>query len=69
MPLMLEVPKKETFQLLQSLWGLWHLFLWLLLGKGFFGLSAMVNTVYLRFNAINRDTMKVNEKEQANLDA
>ncbi|KAK7930995.1 hypothetical protein PG985_001707 [Apiospora marii] len=32
MPLMLEVPKNETFHFLESIWGLWHMFLWLLFG-------------------------------------
>ncbi|KAJ8128537.1 hypothetical protein O1611_g5096 [Lasiodiplodia mahajangana] len=72
-PIMLEVPQKETFHLLQSIWGLWHILLWLIFGKGFIALSSMSTTIYVRTDAINKDTMEVknydSEEGRNNLDA
>ncbi|KAK8115447.1 choline dehydrogenase [Apiospora sp. TS-2023a] len=63
MPIMLEVPKRETFHLLESIWGLWYILLWVITGKGFLGLGAMSNTVYLRSDAIDRETMQVKDHD------
>ncbi|KAK8054418.1 choline dehydrogenase [Apiospora saccharicola] len=63
MPIMLEVPKKETFHLLESIWGLWYILLWIITGKGFLGLGAMSNTVYLRSDAIDEETMQVKDHD------
>ncbi|KAI1478786.1 putative GMC oxidoreductase [Daldinia eschscholtzii] len=35
-PIMLEIPRKETLHILETLWGIWHLLLWLFTGKGTF---------------------------------
>ncbi|KAK8036633.1 choline dehydrogenase [Apiospora phragmitis] len=68
MSIMLEVPKKENFHLLESIWGLWHILLWLLFGKGFLGLGSMSNSVYLRSGAINKETMQVKVHENEGKD-
>lgn len=54
MPIMLEVPS-----LLESIWGLWYILVWLLFGKGFLRLGAMSNTVYLHSDTIHKETMQV----------
>ncbi|KAK7991222.1 hypothetical protein PG988_000016 [Apiospora saccharicola] len=72
MPIMLEVPKRETFHLLESIWGLWYILLWIITGKGFLGLGAMSNTVYLRSDAIDEETMQAEDHDdegRTNLDA
>ncbi|KAI0189432.1 putative GMC oxidoreductase [Astrocystis sublimbata] len=58
-PVMLEVPKKETFHILQSIWGLWYLLLWLLFGKGHIGYTALTTTLFLRTTTIDRQTMRI----------
>ncbi|KID83939.1 choline dehydrogenase [Metarhizium guizhouense ARSEF 977] len=58
-PVMLQVLRKETFHILQSIWGLWHLLLWLLFGKGLVGFTAMTTTMYLHTDAIDKKTMHV----------
>ncbi|KAI1144953.1 putative GMC oxidoreductase [Nemania diffusa] len=72
-PIMLEVPPKETFHLLQSIWGLWHILLWLFFGKGLIALTSMSTTIYVRTDAIDRDTMEVknydSEEGRDNLDS
>ncbi|KAK8085893.1 choline dehydrogenase [Apiospora hydei] len=68
MPIMLEVPKKETFHLLESVWGLWHILIWLFSGKGFLGLGSMSNTVYLRSDAIDEETMQVKDHDDGGHD-
>ncbi|KAI0473339.1 putative GMC oxidoreductase [Xylariaceae sp. FL0804] len=71
-PIMLEVPKKETFHLLQSIWGVWHILLWLVIGKGLLSLTSMSTTIYVRTGAINKDTMEIRNRDEDghdNLDA
>ncbi|KAI1379874.1 putative GMC oxidoreductase [Hypoxylon crocopeplum] len=71
-PIMLEVPAKETFHLLETIWGIWHILLWLFFGKGLLSLSSMATTLYVRTGAINRSTMTIkthDEEGHNNLDA
>ncbi|KAK6953887.1 hypothetical protein Daesc_003849 [Daldinia eschscholtzii] len=71
-PIMLEVPRKETLHILETFWGIWHLLLWLFAGKGFFGLSSMSTSIYVRTGAIDKDTFQVKNYDEAghdNLDA
>ncbi|KAI0391446.1 putative GMC oxidoreductase [Xylariaceae sp. FL0594] len=58
-PIMLEVPKEETVHYLESIWGLWHILLWLLFGKGLVALSSMTTALYVHTKAIDKDTMEV----------
>ncbi|KAI0160816.1 hypothetical protein GGR57DRAFT_519722 [Xylariaceae sp. FL1272] len=58
-PVMLELPRNETFHLLQSIWGVWHLLLWLLFGKGFIGYTALTTSLFLHSSAIDKKTMCV----------
>lgn len=58
-PIMLEVPKNETFHVLESLWGLWHILLWLLFGKGLMSVTSMLGSFYIRTDAIDAKTMTV----------
>ncbi|KAI1774973.1 putative GMC oxidoreductase [Hypoxylon cercidicola] len=71
-PIMLEVPRKETFHILETIWGIWHLLLWLFVGKGLFGLTSISTTIYVRTGAIDKDTMQVKSRDEEghdNLDA
>jgi choline dehydrogenase-like flavoprotein len=52
--IMLEVPRKETFHIMQSIWGLWYIWLWLLFGKGLAGFTATTTTLYVRTDAIDK---------------
>ncbi|KAI1851831.1 hypothetical protein JX265_013188 [Neoarthrinium moseri] len=61
-PIMLEVPKNETLRFLQSLWGLWHLLLWLLLRRGLMRTSSVVNAIFLRSDLIDEKTMEITAK-------
>ncbi|OTB00281.1 putative GMC oxidoreductase [Hypoxylon sp. CI-4A] len=71
-PVMLEVPRKETFHILETLWGIWHILLWLLFGKGLMSLSSVSTALYIRTDAIDKDTMQVKSRDEDghdNLDA
>lgn len=60
---MLEVPKSETLGLLESIQGLWHLLLFIFLGKGLMGVSSTPKTAFVRTAAIDKETMQVNTTE------
>ncbi|KAI0891047.1 putative GMC oxidoreductase [Annulohypoxylon nitens] len=71
-PIMLEVPLHETLHILQTIWGVWYFLIWLLLGKGLFGLSSMSNSIFIRTGAIDQSTMQVadhDDEGRDNLDA
>lgn len=67
-PIMLEVPKNETFHVLESLWGLWHILLWLLFGKGLMSVTSMLGSFYIRTGAIDAKTMTVRAREEEGTD-
>ncbi|POS76991.1 hypothetical protein DHEL01_v204610 [Diaporthe helianthi] len=67
-PIMLELPKKETFHVLESIWGLWHMLLWLFVGKGLFAQTAMATAAYLRTGAIDPETMSVKARQEDGMD-
>ncbi|KAK8010163.1 choline dehydrogenase [Apiospora arundinis] len=67
-PIMLEVPKKETFHLLESLLGIWHFLLWLVFGKGYMSIGSMSSTMYLRSGAVNKTTMQIKDRDDAGRD-
>ncbi|KAK8043983.1 hypothetical protein PG993_004007 [Apiospora rasikravindrae] len=67
-PIMLEVPKKETFHFLESIWGIWHFLLWLIFGKGMLSIGSMSSSFYIRSGALDLDTMKVKEHDDAGRD-
>ena len=62
-PVMLEVPRRETFSILQSAWALWYLLLWLLFGTGLMAHSSTLLTIFARTSAINRETMEISERD------
>lgn len=71
-PIMLELPKKETFHILESLWGLWYILVWVILGTGLMGVSAAPSTIYIRTDAIDAKTMTIQanaEDGSDNMDA
>lgn len=70
--IMLELPKKETFHILESLWVLWHFLLWAFIGKGLFAQTAMTSAAYIRTGALDTKTMSIRTREvdgTDNLDA
>ncbi|KAK8867602.1 alcohol oxidase [Apiospora arundinis] len=67
-PIMLEVPKKEAFHLLESVLGIWHFLLWLVFGKGYMSIGSMSSTMYLRSGAVNKTTMQIQDRDDAGRD-
>ncbi|KAI1771542.1 hypothetical protein F4818DRAFT_454661 [Hypoxylon cercidicola] len=64
-PLMLEVPKKETIRLLESIHGLWHFLLWLVLGKGLMGTTSVLSAIFLQTESIDEKTMQIKTSSAA----
>ncbi|KAI2617082.1 hypothetical protein GGR54DRAFT_210961 [Hypoxylon sp. NC1633] len=58
-PLMLEVPKTETIRLLESIWGLWHFLLWLVVGKGLMSTTSVLSAIFLQTESIDEKTMQI----------
>jgi choline dehydrogenase-like flavoprotein len=59
-PIMLEIPTKETLHFLESaLWGLWYMLLWVFTGKGFMSLSSAPSAIFLHTDSIDQATMRV----------
>jgi choline dehydrogenase-like flavoprotein len=58
-PIMLELPKKETLHILETgIWGLWYLLLWLLTGKGFMSLSSAPTAIFMHTDSLDEETMQ-----------
>ncbi|KAM7187992.1 hypothetical protein V8F20_010727 [Naviculisporaceae sp. PSN 640] len=66
--IMLELPKNETLTMLESIWGLWNILLWLFSGTGLMSVSATPKSIFLRTSAIDSSTLKPNRTE-SHLDA
>lgn len=58
-PLMHEVPKKETIGILASIWGLWHFLLWLVVGKGLMSTTSVLSAIFLQTESIDEKTMQI----------
>ncbi|KAI1120823.1 putative GMC oxidoreductase [Nemania abortiva] len=58
-PIMLELPKKETLRLLESLWGLWHILLYLFFRTGLMSTSSTTSAIFLQTKSIDKDTMEI----------
>ncbi|ETS76742.1 hypothetical protein PFICI_12129 [Pestalotiopsis fici W106-1] len=59
--IMLELPKYETLSgLLESIYGLWHMILWIVLGVGLFSRSSTPLSIFVRTTAIDDQTMTIN---------
>jgi choline dehydrogenase-like flavoprotein len=59
-PIMLELPSKETLQFLEAgIWGLWYLLLWIFTGKGMVGRSSAPSAVLLHTDSIDNETMQI----------
>ncbi|KAI1754789.1 GMC oxidoreductase-domain-containing protein [Xylaria castorea] len=56
---MLDLPKKETLRLLQSLWGIWHILLWLFFQTGLMSTSSTTNAIFLQTKSIDKRTMNI----------
>lgn len=70
--IMLELPKKETFHILESIWVLWHFLLWAFIGKGLFAQTATTSAAYIRTAALDTKTMSIKTRDadgNDNLDA
>jgi choline dehydrogenase-like flavoprotein len=60
---MLYLPKSETLSLLESIYGLWHFLLFILLGKGLMGASSTPKSVFVGTGTLNKETMQVDTPE------
>ncbi|KAF2703704.1 GMC oxidoreductase [Pleomassaria siparia CBS 279.74] len=59
-PVMLELPKKETLHFLETgMWGLWYILLWIFTGKGLVGLSSAPAAIFLHTDSVDETTMQV----------
>ena len=59
-PIMLELPKKETLHFLESaIWGIWYILLWIFTGKGLVSLSSAPIAIFFHTNSIDEATMQV----------
>lgn len=67
-PIMMEVPKKESLHVLESLLGLWHILLWLFFGKGLLSDTSTSSAFYVRTGAIDVETMELNTRGQEGSD-
>jgi choline dehydrogenase-like flavoprotein len=65
-PIMLEVPKKETLRILESLWGLWQIIIWIFFRRGLISISSTTSAIFLQTKSIDERTMKV---KTSNVDA
>ena len=65
-PVMLELPRRDTFSILQSAWALWYLLLWLLFGTGLMAHSSTLLTIFARTSAIDKETMGIRERDDEN---
>ncbi|KAI1177090.1 putative GMC oxidoreductase [Nemania sp. FL0916] len=65
-PVMLELPRQETLRFLQSLWGLWHIILWILCRIGLMATSSVTGAIFLQTDSLDETTMehKANKEEE-----
>jgi choline dehydrogenase-like flavoprotein len=68
-PIMLELPTKETLHILEGIWGLWYMLLWLFTGKGIVGHSATPSAVFLHTDAIDEETMQISNSRSKQNDS
>lgn len=61
---MIELPQSETLSLLESIYAIWHLLLFILFGKGLMGASSTPKTVFVHTAALDEETMLINKPEQ-----
>ncbi|KAI1321942.1 hypothetical protein F5Y16DRAFT_413562 [Xylariaceae sp. FL0255] len=57
--IMMEFPSSETLTFLESVWGLWHIILWFLFGKGLFAIGSTPPSIFIRTTAIDSKTMSI----------
>ncbi|KAF2637148.1 FAD/NAD(P)-binding domain-containing protein [Massarina eburnea CBS 473.64] len=63
-PVMLELPKKETLHFLETaMWGLWCILLWVFTGKGPVGCSTAPAAIFLHTDSVDEKTMKVTSND------
>jgi choline dehydrogenase-like flavoprotein len=59
-PIMLELPTKETLHFLESaMWGIWYILLWIFTGKGLMSFSSAPTAIFLHIDSIDEVTMQV----------
>jgi choline dehydrogenase-like flavoprotein len=59
-PVMLELPVRETLHILESaFWGLWYMLLWIFTGKGMMSLSSAPVAMFLHTDSIDEKEMRV----------
>jgi choline dehydrogenase-like flavoprotein len=68
-PIMLELPSKETLHILEGIWGLWYILLWILTGKGVVGHSATPTAVFLHTDSIDKETMQISNSRSTQDDS
>lgn len=62
-PIMMELPRKDTLHILEGIWALWHMLLWLLFGLGLMSTGSTLHSIFARTAAINEKTMQVEPED------
>jgi len=61
---MMEIERKDTFYVLETLVGfLWNFLLWLFLGKGLLAYSSTPKSIFYRTDAVDEDTMTIRHRD------
>ncbi|KAM7187098.1 hypothetical protein V8F33_011432 [Rhypophila sp. PSN 637] len=66
--IMLELPKSETLTMLESIWGLWNILLWVFRGTGLMSVSATPRSIFFRTSSLDSTTLKLDTTLDASLD-
>lgn len=63
-PVMLELPRKETLHFLETaMWGLWYILLWIFSGSGLVSMSSAPAAIFLHTDAVDKDSMEIMNAE------
>lgn len=68
-PIMAELPKKETIHILESVWSVWYFIIWLISGSGLLGTTSALNSIFLNSKAIEKETMSIKTIKDSRDDA
>jgi choline dehydrogenase-like flavoprotein len=59
-PIMLELPIKETLHFLETaMWGLWYILVWIFTGKGLLSVSSAPAAIFFHTDSVNDKSMEI----------